>query len=55
MNKAELLVALEGKFAAVLSVAKKSEVASISLYVANVFDVGGDIGRTSNAMFFVKV
>jgi len=54
MNKAQLLAALEGKFAAILAVAKQSEVASISYYVANVFDVMGDTGRTVNVMFFVK-
>ena len=54
MNKAELLVALENKFEAVLAVTKQSEVAGISYYVANVFDVVGDTGRTVNVMFFVR-
>jgi len=54
MNKAELLVELEGKFEDVLAVVKQSEVAGVSYYVANVFDVVGDTGRTINVMFFVK-
>ena len=54
MNKAELLTALAGKFDTVISVAKQSEVLGVSYYVANVFDVMGDTGRTVNVMFFVK-
>jgi hypothetical protein len=54
MNKVDLLAALESKFEAVLSTEKKSEVADVSYYVANVFDVVGDTGRTVNIMFFVK-
>lgn len=54
MNKADILAALESKFAAVLNVAKKSEVASVGYYVANVFDAVGDTGRTINVMFFVQ-
>ncbi len=54
MNKAELLVALESKLTAVLSIESRSEVAGLSYYVANVFDAVGDVGRTVNVMFFVK-
>ncbi len=54
MNKAELLAALEGKFAVILVVTRKSEVQGVAYYVANVFDVVGNTGRTVNVMFFVK-
>ena len=54
MKKADVLAALESKFAAVLDVGKRSEVAGIGYYVANVFDTTGDVGRTVNVMFFVK-
>ncbi len=53
MDKAELLAALTGKFDTVLSVAKRSEVADLTYYAANVFNVVGNVGRTVNVMFFV--
>jgi hypothetical protein len=54
MNKADILAALESKFEAVLDVTKRSEVAGVRYYVANVFDTSGAVGRTINLMFFVK-
>ena len=54
MNKAQLLQALESKFAAVLDISKRSDVAGVAYYVANVFDVDGNTGRTLNVMFFVQ-
>lgn len=54
MNKADILAALDSKFAAILSITEKSEVAGVSYYVANVFDIAGSVGRTINVMFFVK-
>lgn len=54
MNKAELVAAITNKFDTVISVTKQSEVAGVSYYVANVFNVAGDAGNTINVMFFVK-
>ena len=54
MNKAELVAAITNKFDTVISVTKQSEVAGVSYYVANVFNVAGDVGNTINVMFFVK-
>lgn len=54
MNRTELEAKIAEKFERVMLVQKKSDVANIGYYVATVFDVAGDVGRTVNIMFFVE-
>jgi len=53
MNRIELEAKIVEKFERLMLVELKSDVGGVRYYVATVYQVAGNVGRTENVMFFV--